>query len=332
MDVTDAMYERYMRDVSRFERITPDKEAELSAIIIHGKSAKKIENAVNELVQANLLLVIHCLKEFSRYLESPGARLSHMDLVAEGNIGLMNAAKNFDACCGKGRDSKQRIRFSTYACKSIKNAMRRALKLSRFIHIPEHHFGYWTKMKELEDRYGDGLSDEILQEELGVGEAKLEMLKQSNETGTSLLEDLNGDREGAGWAETMGDSGSSCPRAETDRNDLREYLVSELSCLPERTQRMLALMYFDSNVTTYSDLARMFGVSKERCRQVCTHGLNVLRQRLSSRSQKVLGSQDGYATRPRQRPSKVDEALHNLLTMPRRTARRVEVLAEVNAA
>lgn len=331
------MYERYMRDVSRFERITPDREAELSYDIIHGRDAKRIEKAVNELVQANLLLVIHCLKEFARYLESPSARLSHMDLIAEGNIGLMNAARNFDSGCGKGRDSEQQVRFSTYACKSIKNAMRRALKLSRFIHIPEHHFSYWTRIKGLEDEYGGALTDSILQKELEVGAAKLEMLKTSSDTATCLLEDLSADHDGAGWAERLSDDAAECPRDAVDRADLREFLVGELGCLPERTQRMIALMFFDGNVATYSDLARMFGISKERCRQVCTHGLSVLRRRLDSRVDKVLGSRDSFGAPSQEGMGSHEEALHNLLMMPSPSNGKTaepgeEPLAEVSAA
>lgn len=319
MDTTDATYERYMRDISRYERITADQEAELSKTIVNSRDAGAIESAVDELVQSNLLLVVHCLKDFARYLEAPGARISYMDLVAEGNIGLVNAARNFDATCGKGKKSRKRIRFSTYACKSIKNAMRRALKLSRFIHIPEHHFSYWTRIKELEDKYGDALTDDMLQKDLNVGEAKLDMLKQSAETRTSLLDDFSVDRDGASWSETIGDQHQPNPCDETERQDLRKFLVNELACLPERTQRMIALLYFDHNVSTYSDLARRFGVSKERCRQVCTQGLTTLRKRLESRSGKVLGyedSLDSVVQNHQTAPSTGEQMLHNLLTMP----------------
>ncbi|TFH13452.1 MAG: sigma-70 family RNA polymerase sigma factor [Lentisphaerales bacterium] len=315
----DTLYDRYLKDVSRYERVTPKREAELSRQVIHGRNPRLVEKAVNELVQANLLLVIHCRKEFVKFLDAPGARLTQMDLIAEGNIGLINAARNFDAGCGKSGRGRPKVRFSTYACKRIKNAMRRALKLSRFIHVPEHHFSYWTKIREIENRYGEGITDDILQGELGVGSAKLDMLKQSAETGTILIEDTTGKREG-GWHEITPDEHALTPSKAAEQQDMKDFLVAEMLVLPERTRKMLALIYFDESATTYSDLAKIFGVSKERCRQVCTHGLSLLRQRIESRMTKVTG-QRPYTQRPSTRDAcpGIDRriAQRNLVAMPK---------------
>ena len=297
VETSDTLYDRYMRDIASFPRITPEREIQLSTTILRSRKARQVESAVHELVQSNLLLVIHCLKEFSKYLESPGVRITTMDLISEGNIGLIKAAHNFDAggCSLPGTNrSDAHIRFSTYACKSIKNAMRRAIKLSRFIHIPEHHFSYWSRMKALRDEHGERLTDDLLERNLGVGPAKLWMLKQSEESGTALLDDLGtAGGEASRWSETMEDPAASCPSDNVEGRDMREYLFAEMEVLPERTQRMLQMMYLDGTAETFSDLARVFGVSKERCRQVCSHGLAVLRQRLQAKRRKVMGSEAG---------------------------------------
>lgn len=330
IEMSDTLYDRYMRDIAAFPRITPEREVQLSTTILRSRNARKVETAVNELVQSNLLLVVHCLKEFAKYLESPGVRITPMDLISEGNIGLVKAAHNFDAggcSLPRGSRSSVRIRFSTYACKSIKNAMRRAIKLSRFIHIPEHHFSYWSRMKALRDEYGEGLTDGVMERDLGVGNAKLQMLKQSQESCTALLEDLGtAGGEASRWSETMEDPAASRPSDDVEGRDMQDYLFAEMAMLPERTQQMLRMMYIDGTAETFSDLARVFGVSKERCRQVCSHGLAVLRQRIQAKQRKVMGSE---ARRPSSAtvPAAVKTAAARPAARPR--TRRLQVAQPV---
>ena len=315
----DILYDRYINDIVHFERITPERERVLSKTILTSRSHKRIEAAVNELVQANLLLVVHCLKDFSKYLESPSSRITHMDLIAEGNIGLMKAARSFNASHGVDyHDSKKsHVRFSTYACKSIKNAMRRALKLSRFIHIPEHHFSYWGKMKAMEEQYGKELTDDMLRDDLGVGAAKLEMLKQSHNSATALLDDLPQD-DGGAWSDFMEDKNSTNPLHEVDRSDLRGFLVEEIDHLPARTQKMITMMYLDEGRTTFADLSKIFGVSKERCRQVCAQGLKAMRLRVEAKWDRIGGGKvygkDESLKKSRRKTARALE--HKLLTMP----------------
>jgi RNA polymerase primary sigma factor len=300
----DAIYDRYIRDVARFSRIQPQREMELSTVILRSRNSRRVQAAVDELVQSNLLLVVHCLKDFAQYLDSPGVRLTPMDLISEGNIGLVKAARLFDAGgCGRaaGRDARRparpRVRFSTYACRSIKNAMRRAVKLSRFIHIPEHHFGYWSRINALRLEGGAALTDAAMEKSLGVGSAKLKMLKHGQASCMELLDDMGtAGGEPSRWSETMEDTTAVSPLAATEGNDLCAYLVAEVERLPERTRRMLLMMYVEGKAETFSDLAREFGVSKERCRQVCSRGLAVLRRRLQPELRKVIGVADARGT------------------------------------
>ena len=284
-------YERYLEDISSYPRITPDRERELSHIIQNSDESRETEAAVNELIHANLRLVVHCLKSFEGFLASPAVRISRMDLIAEGNIGLMKAATGFNADFSND-DAKvsrsSRVRFSTYACKCIQSHMRRAVKRGRFIRIPEHHFSYWTEMEALRHEHGDAISDDLLREKLDVSPEVLGLLKKSVQSRTCMLEDL-GSREtdGGGWHDFIPDKAASCPAQETSRRDLREFLVTEIETLPPRTQSMISRLYFHDRTPTLRELSGTYGISSERCRQVCAQGLNQLRSRLSGRRHHV---------------------------------------------
>ena len=285
-------YDRYMQDIASYPRITPAREAELSHTIQGADDPKEAEEAINELIHANLRLVVHCLKEFERFLSSPAVRLTRLDLIAEGNIGLMNAASRFNADFGENDDESAprstRIRFSTYACKCIKSRMRRALKRGRFIHIPEHHFSYWSEMEALRHEHGEHLSDDIMREKLDVSHEVLGLLKQSSESRTCMLEDLAvQESEGGGWHDFIPNESATCPAHETSLNDLRDFLSDEMQSLPPRTQSILSLLYLDEHTPTLRELGHAFGISSERCRQVCAQGLNHLRRQLASRLSQI---------------------------------------------
>ena len=282
-------YERYLEDISSYPRITPERESELSHTIMNAEEPKKAEAAINELIHANLRLVVHCLKDFDRFLSSSAIRITRMDLIAEGNIGLMKAAQRFNSAFTDDEDEcapseRANVRFSTYACKCIKSRMRRALKLGRFIHIPEHHFSYWTEMETLRHEHGDNLSDDVLRDRLDVSDEVLGLLKQSSQSGTCMLEDLAArETEGGGWHDFIPNETAPCPAHETGRNDLRDFLFTEMRSLPPRTRSMLSLLYFNEHAPTLRELAGKYGISSERCRQVCVQGLQRLRRQMASR-------------------------------------------------
>jgi len=284
-------YERYLKDIASHPRITPEREAELSAIIQTADSPKETEEAIEELIHANLRLVVHCLKDFDKFLSSPAVRITRMDLIGEGNIGLMKAAQRFNASFTTDDAATSRssnVRFSTYACKCIKSRMRRALKLARFIHIPEHHFGYWSEMETLHREHGETVSDTVLCDQLEVSGEVLGLLKQSSQSGICMLEDLaTQETEGGGWHDFIPNETAPCPADETGRNDLRAFLVDEMQNLPPRTRNMLSLMYFNEHAPTLRELSYKYGISSERCRQVCAQGLQRLRRQMSSRCARI---------------------------------------------
>jgi RNA polymerase sigma-32 factor len=278
-----SSYERYLEDVSRHPRITPEREAELSDIILNSGDEAKADAAMQEMVEANLRLVVHCLKEFGRFVSSPAVQITEMDLIAEGNIALMHASRRFNAAFTSDNERRSSVRFSTYACKCIKSRMRRALKLARFIHIPEHHFSYWSEMEKLREEYGDALTDELIHDKLDVSNEVVHLLKQSEKSRTFALEDMVAEDSDGDWSDFIPNEAAPIPSREAGRHDLRSVLMSEMEKLPERTRGMLGQMFFDDGSPTLREMSTHYGVSSERCRQVCAQGLSALRRQMEPR-------------------------------------------------
>lgn len=275
--------ERYRQDISRCERISKEREDVLSRVIQRGKSAKKVEAAIQELVESNLFLVLHCVHDFDSFLASPAIKINRMDLIAEGNIALMTAARHYNVDYGASAGLK-RVRFAGYACGIIRNRMRRALKMARLIHIPEQHFSYWSQIRRLEHVHGENLTDDILMEEMGVCESKLKKLHDSFGLDVSMLEDMACTTEGVSrWSETMADANAVSPENEADRHDMNIFLRREMERLPKRTRAMIVQVYLSEGGASLGDLSKRFGVSRERCRQVLAKGLKTLRRHMEGR-------------------------------------------------
>jgi RNA polymerase sigma-32 factor len=278
----DEVCERYRRDVSRFERISEEREAVLSRIIHRSRSVKKADQAISEMVESNLFLVMHCVHEFNSFLSSASVKLTRMDLVAEGNIALMTAARHYNVDYVSSR--RKKVRFATYACGVIRNRMRRAIKMARLIHVPEQHFAYWSQMQRIKNHHGESLTEDIMMEELGVEKSKLRKLRESRQSDVSALEDLACREDGSAWSEILADERAASPFVEAELGDMNDYLQSELKKLPARTRAMVAAMYLSENGATLGDLSVRFGVSRERCRQVVAKGLQTLRKHIEGRN------------------------------------------------
>ncbi len=276
-------YSRYLADISRYERITPEREAELSQVIQTCPNAEQVEAAVSELIHSNLRLVIHCQKEFEKYRAS--SRLNAMDLIAEGNIGLMKAAKKFNSAANDpdGATDREPIRFSTYACKCIKSHMIRAIKKARFIHVPEHHFGYWGEIEKLQNENGNSLTDSELCDRMDLSGEALACIRMSAGSGICMLEELTSEDSDNSWSDFIASEDSPCPSEEAERHDLRAFLFNEMNSLAPRTKQIITMLYFNESAPTLKDLSTMFGISSERCRQICVQGLTSLKRQMFAR-------------------------------------------------
>ncbi len=273
-------YQRYLRDISMYPRITLSREQELAQIIQTGKEGKARDAAMSELIHANLRLVIHCRKEFDKY--QGASRIAPMDLIAEGNVGLMKAACHYQP--GAGDDAGgPRVRFSTYACKCIKSHMLRAIKKARFIHIPEHHFSYWSEMDNLQREHGNTLSDTDLCDRMELTEDALSYIKHSANSAVCMLEDLGGAEQDSGWNDFVADKESVFPDEEAGRHDLRAFLFQEMESLNPRARQIISMLYFNEKSPTLKEIAGMFGISGERCRQICVQGLGRMKRQMFTR-------------------------------------------------
>jgi RNA polymerase sigma-32 factor len=279
MTESDA-FNRYIQDISAYPRISPDREVELSRIIQTCGNAEQVEAAVSELIHANLRLVVHCQKEFEKYHVS--VSITALDLIAEGNVGLMKAAQNYDTG-GGGESPDAPVRFSTYACKCIKSHMIRAIKKARFIHIPEHHFGYWSEIETLQRENGNVLTDSDLRDRMDISEEALALIKFSATTGVCMLEDLPFEGPDSSWNEFIASENTICPDEEAEGNDLRAFLLREMDCLAPRTRQIISMLYFNEKSPTLKDISLMFDISSERCRQICLQGLQRLKRQMITR-------------------------------------------------
>jgi RNA polymerase sigma-32 factor len=268
--------------ISNYPRIDPKREAELSEIILDSKDANAIEEAVNELVLANLRLVLHCLKDYNSFLSSSEVCISLMDLVSEGNIALMAAARGFDATFSREDGPRTQAKFGTYACRCIRSRMQRAIKLSRLVHIPERHFTYRKKLEEIESEAGQNLTDEQISAKIGIRKERLDMVRWSSSCKTTRLEDMKTDEDSSYGIDDLPDSGQTLPDEEAAKNDLMDLVMEKMNLLKPRTKLMLEQMFLSGMKVTLQDLSNQFGVSKERCRQITQAGLKKLRDMIRS--------------------------------------------------
>lgn len=282
----------YNRRIMSYPRIDHAREIQLSRIIRRARNPKKVEAAVNEMVLANLRLVVHCLRDYLQYLDSPDICISSMDLVSEGNIALIAAARGFNAGYSSGRRSKvvDGTKFSTYACRCIRSRMQRALKLARLIHIPERHFTYRRRLEEIQKTCEGPLTDAEASARLGISVERINMVRLGRMCKVCRIEDFRQDGDQELGIDSLPARDGVRPDIETEKNDLMAYMLKEIDKLKPRTRMVITQLYLGSQKTTLQDLSVQLGLSKERCRQICLDGLRRMRTSIEASMEKVLGS------------------------------------------
>ena len=271
MNINDPV-RMYLKEIGRISLLSPEEELKLSIDVANGN-----EDAKRMLAESNLRLVVSIAK---RYV---GRGLLFLDLIQEGNIGLMKAVDKFDY--GKG------YKFSTYATWWIRQAITRALAdQARTIRVPVHMVETINKMSRIQRQLTLELnrepSEEEIAEKMGIGVEKVrEVIKISQEPVS--LETPIGEEDDSHLGDFLKDESSMSPEEYATNEILKEEIRSVLMTLQEREQQVLELRFglIDGTCHTLEEVGKRFNVTRERIRQIEAKALRKLRH--PSRAKKL---------------------------------------------
>ncbi|MEK9499954.1 sigma-70 family RNA polymerase sigma factor [Gaopeijia maritima] len=257
--------DQYLRDVSRHELITPEKEKELGARAQNGD-----EDAVQELARANLRFVISVAKKY----QNRGVSLT--DLIQEGNVGLVTAARKFDP--------EQGVKFISYAVWWIRQAILAALaNHGRSVRVPLNRASDLARIFREKERLKQELGREPTPEELSVATDLTPELVESLQTLNAAeirLDAPIGDSEDSQLVERFITEEAAEPEIEVESRLLTEAVTEALSTLDARDAKVLRL-YFGlegEREHTLEEIGNMLGVTRERIRQLRDRALRRLRE------------------------------------------------------
>ena len=262
----------YLKEIGRISLLSSEEEMEISKrVALDDKEAKRI------LAESNLRLVVSIAK---RYV---GRGLLFLDLIQEGNIGLMKAVEKIDY--------DQGYKFSTYSTWWIRQAITRALaEQARTIRVPVHMVETINKMSRVQRQLTLELNREPSEEEIakkmGVGVDKVrEVLKISQEPVS--LETPIGEEDDSHLGDFLKDESSLSPEEYTENEILKEEIKEVLMSLQAREQEVLELRFglIDGTCHTLEEVGKKFNVTRERIRQIEAKALRKLRH--PSRAKKL---------------------------------------------
>ena len=266
---------QYLKEIGRINLLTPAEELELSKKIKNGD-----ENAKNKFIESNLKLVVSIAK---KYLNRG---LSFLDLIQEGNLGLIKAVEKFDYEKG--------FKFSTFATWWIKQAITRAIAdQSKLIRVPVHMVETTNKLIKMQRNLTQNLGRDVSLEELAIAmqwyikdteipnvNKVKEILKLNQDT--ISLEVSVGEEEDSKLADFIQDSSAISPIESATYFQLREQLSDVISTLNVKEQKVIKLRFgLEDGVTrTLEEVGERFGVTRERIRQIEDKALKKLRHPL----------------------------------------------------
>ena len=260
----DEPIKMYLREIGQVPLLTHDEEIEYAKRAYEGD-----EEASQKLIESNLRLVVSIAKKHT----NRGLKL--LDLIQEGNIGLMKAVEKFEYTKG--------YKFSTYATWWIRQAITRAIAdQGRTIRIPVHMIETINKIKKESRIYlqetGKDASPEILAERLGMEVEKIKAIQEMNQEPISL-ETPVGSEEDSELGDFVEDQKTTSPYEATNRAILREELDGVLKTLSPREEKVLRYRYGldDSSPKTLEEVGKIFHVTRERIRQIEVKALRKLR-------------------------------------------------------
>ncbi|HEA23431.1 MAG TPA: RNA polymerase sigma factor RpoD/SigA [Pricia antarctica] len=261
--------EKYFQEISKIDLITADEEVELARKIREGDQL-----ALNKLVNANLRFVVSAAKQY----QGSGLRLS--DLINEGNIGLVKAAKRFDETRG--------FKFISYAVWWIRQSILQAMsEQSRMIRLPLNKIGEISKIKKvyssLEQTYQRPPSAIEIANELEMTVAKVKLAMKN--TGKHLSMDAPfQEGESSNLYNVIQSKESTRPDANMMKESLQTDINQALETLPARESEIIRLYYGigERSPKSLNEIGEIFDITRERVRQIREKAIRVLRNRSSN--------------------------------------------------
>ena len=274
---TDDPVRMYLKEIGKVPLLTAEEELEIAKRMADGD-----EEARKKLSESNLRLVVSIAK---RYV---GRGMQFLDLIQEGNLGLIKAVEKFDYSKG--------YKFSTYATWWIRQAITRAIAdQARTIRIPVHMVETINKLirvsRQLLQEYGREPTPEEIAKEMGVSEEKVREITKIAQEPVSLETPI-GEEEDSHLGDFIPDDDIPAPAEAAAFTMLKEQLTDVLDTLTPREEKVLRLRFGldDGRARTLEEVGKEFNVTRERIRQIEAKALRKLRH--PSRSRKLKDSID----------------------------------------
>jgi RNA polymerase primary sigma factor len=271
---SDTGIKIYLREIGQIPLLTPQDEITLAARIKKGdKEARSL------MIRSNLRLVVKIAHDYANL------GLPLLDLISEGNIGLMKAVERFDPAKGG--------KLSTYAAWWIKQSIKRALaNQSKTIRLPVHLVDKISKMRrvslQMSEELGREPSDDELAEEIGIAAGKVSQLKTVSIRPASLDAPIS-DEDSTEFGEIVGDEDAFTPFELLRDKNLRNEVDGLLDVLDDRERKIIFSRFGldGGKPKTLEEVGKKFGVTRERIRQLQNIALSKLRRALQKKERPV---------------------------------------------
>ena len=270
-DISDDSVRLYLREIGKIPLLTPEEELALAQKVKAGDKKAK-----DKMAEANMRLVVSIAKRYS------GRGLDFLDLIQEGNTGLLRAVEKFDPDKG--------FKFSTYATWWIRQAITRAIAdQARTIRIPVHMVETINKLLRTQRRMTQELnrepSIEELAKEMEMEPEKIEYVMKIKQDITSLDANVRDDDDDSVLGDFIEDEDAKSPEESATIQLLIEQVKDMLSILTEREQKILKMRFGleDGKSHTLEEVGQEFSVTRERIRQIEAKALSKLRKHKDAR-------------------------------------------------
>ena len=271
-EVADDSVKLYLREIGKIPLLSQEEEFELAQKVIHGNEKEK-KRAKDKMAESNMRLVVSIAKRYS------GRGLDFLDLIQEGNTGLLRAVEKFDPDKG--------FKFSTYATWWIRQAITRAIAdQARTIRIPVHMVETINKVLRTQRRLTQELNREPTTEEIGkamdMDADKIEYVMKIKQDIASLDASVgrDGEDDDSSLGDFIEDEDRVSPEDAAANQLLKEQIASILSTLTDREQKIIKMRFGigGGKSHTLEEVGAEFSVTRERIRQIEAKALAKLRK------------------------------------------------------